>query len=325
MYENTESWDSSVPADLIPAIKHLRKTYKDVHWGCGQTTERFCYACLHNTRVDDPRGEYTAFLPHMRIRLGPDGEERFQRLLKQGTPPAIFKAFLDLYLVCMTVEALRILQELIKVGQAHHQRLSKDRLEWAEAQAKHLVRYHRYLIPGWIRNVCDKRVYDPKEDIEETIHWRKWRAPGFLIMEPVRYGPYDSAMTWERKDCETSLRLLDAFADDYVIHIESKINKAVGEAALERAKEPPVRQEPENPPASNNPGDLPKELDRRLGTKRELRMLETQERYGQWRKEYQELKKRSPNMSDVWYANRIGRMDVGAGHSPDAIRKNMKG
>ena len=44
--------------------------------------------------------------------------------------------------------------------------------------------------------------------------------------------------------------------------------------------------------------------------KREARKLATQAMYEGWRKEYRDVKKRHPNMSGVWYSQRIEKMDI---------------
>ena len=59
-------------------------------------------------------------------------------------------------------------------------------------------------------------------------------------------------------------------------------------------------------------------------SRREARKLETQARYKSWRKKYRDLKKRRPNMSDVWYARQIAGQEISAGRSADIIRKHMK-
>lgn len=184
LYENTGPWEKDVPADLIPAIKHLRKSFEDAHWGCGRTTQIFCYSLLHNERVDDPAKEYLNYLMHVKAGVGPAATQRFHESIKLGTPPAIFKAFYDLYLEAMSVQALAIFKELAEIGLANESRLAKPHLEWAEAQTKHLIRSENHRIRNWVRDVCDKQVYDPKEDPEEQIFWRKWQAPMFLIMKP---------------------------------------------------------------------------------------------------------------------------------------------
>jgi hypothetical protein len=46
--------------------------------------------------------------------------------------------------------------------------------------------------------------------------------------------------------------------------------------------------------------------------------------YGQWRKAYRELKKKRPNMSDVWYSQQIAKLDIALGRDAETIRKQMK-
>jgi len=58
--------------------------------------------------------------------------------------------------------------------------------------------------------------------------------------------------------------------------------------------------------------------------RREARKLKTQVLHESWRKEYRALKKRRPEMSDVWYAQQIAKMDVGKGRSAETIRKHIK-
>jgi hypothetical protein len=58
--------------------------------------------------------------------------------------------------------------------------------------------------------------------------------------------------------------------------------------------------------------------------RREARKLKTQSRYESWRKAYRALKQSHPGMSDVWYSQRISKMETAQGKSADTIRKHMK-
>ena len=58
--------------------------------------------------------------------------------------------------------------------------------------------------------------------------------------------------------------------------------------------------------------------------KREARKLDTQAMYVSWRKEYRALKKKHPNMSDVWYSQQIAKMPIAKGRDACTIKKNMK-
>jgi hypothetical protein len=58
--------------------------------------------------------------------------------------------------------------------------------------------------------------------------------------------------------------------------------------------------------------------------RREVRKLDTLALHESWQTEYQALKKRRPEMSDVWYSQQIAKMDIASGRSAETIRKHMK-
>jgi hypothetical protein len=58
--------------------------------------------------------------------------------------------------------------------------------------------------------------------------------------------------------------------------------------------------------------------------KREARKLKTLERNDRLQKEYLKLKSIKPGKTDTWYAQKIAKMDIAQGRSPETIRKNMK-
>jgi len=58
--------------------------------------------------------------------------------------------------------------------------------------------------------------------------------------------------------------------------------------------------------------------------RREARKLETQAMYEGWRKAYRELRKKRPDMSDVWYSKQIAKKDIACGRDAETIRKRMK-
>ena len=339
LYETAEKWDKTVPADLVPAIKALMKSFDDAHLGCGLTTKAFCYSLLHNEAVDDPAKEYITYLMHIKTRVGRAATQRFHDLIKQDTPPAIFKGFYDLYLDGVGVEALVIFRELAEIGRANERRLGTPHLEWAEAQTKHMIRSHNHEIDIWVRDVCDKQAYDPNEDDEDLIFWTKWQAPRLLIMKPTRFQPYVAGTDWERLDAETSLSLRKAFAENYVLHLELQLEKVAGQAAVDLAKQPKPTQ---NSAADSNLGqensagttapvsrraDALAPAERRYkpsNARREARKLNTQAMYKSWQKEYQALKKRRPEMSDVWCSQQIARLGIAKDASAETIRKHMK-
>jgi hypothetical protein len=58
--------------------------------------------------------------------------------------------------------------------------------------------------------------------------------------------------------------------------------------------------------------------------RREARKLDTQAMYEGWRKAYRDLKKQRWNMSDVWYSQKIAKLDIAARRDAETIRKHMK-
>jgi len=58
--------------------------------------------------------------------------------------------------------------------------------------------------------------------------------------------------------------------------------------------------------------------------RREVRKLDTQAMYESWQKAYREVRKKRPDMSDVWYSQKIAKMDVAHGRDAETIRKHMK-
>jgi len=319
-FENTTKWQDDVPPDLIRPVEVLRESFDLAHFAYGNTSAKFCYAALHDTPIDDPTREHFNFLMHMKAVIGAIATKRFHELVRQNTPPALFKGFMDLYLDCLTQEALRIFQELLLIGRAHQKALATPYVDWAQAQCLHMVEYHRHRVRNWVQRVCDVQPYDPSDDSDEWIYWRKWQPPMFLPMKPSRYAPFEAGTAWNRADAETGQRWLDRFADDYVLHLEMRVKKAAGIAILERAKKPqPVESlSPNGSAGAAGPAPV-------TNSRIEARKRKTQARNKRWWKKYRELKKARPDMSDAWYAQQIAKLPIADGCSVETIRKQMKG
>ena len=58
--------------------------------------------------------------------------------------------------------------------------------------------------------------------------------------------------------------------------------------------------------------------------KREAHKLKTQAMYSSWQKAYRDMKRNKPGKPDIWYAQRIAKMDIAQNRDPETIRKNMK-
>lgn len=243
MSTHSESWKKDVPADLFPAIEHLRDSFDSIHFQFGWTTSQLCYWQLHDhiPRLGTRNiQQYVDALESLKTRVGPVAAQRFAKLFCTATPPAIFKAYYDLYMDGLKIQIRLIFDGLLQIGLANRSRILRDSVEWAKSLSEGLINWHRHKIPIWIKDVCDEHPWDPGEDTDEQIFWRKWQAPKFLVMEPSRYGVYYPELAWERSDQDTSERWLKAFGDDYVLILGIELKNAAGIAALKQAMTPPA-------------------------------------------------------------------------------------
>lgn len=288
MYRQQEKWNKGLPPALIPPIQHLRDAFEEAHWKYGRVSKKLCYHRLHPEEPGDI-SEYLGPLEQIKRWVGIVASQRFVALLNANTAPAIFRAFFELYLEGVTDCALAILVELAAIGKANENLLGGSHLEWAEAQAKKMIRSEIHLIEIWVRDVCDKQPLDPDADTEEPIFWRKWQAPKLIVMKPSRYLPYEPSAIWERFDAVRSRGLLEAFGEDYVLQAETPVEKAIGQARVELAKRP--KSAAAVPEPSQKMGEKVRGM--RL-TPREARRKSTLAKYARWHKEYLKLKKVHP-------------------------------
>jgi hypothetical protein len=141
--DKTESWDTHLPADLLPAIAHLRESFDRVHFQFGHTTEVVCFSQLHGgtgMRGYDLR-EYIEAIVQLKGLVPLDARRRFNDLIKRDTPPSILKAFFDFYMEGLKIQALYIFKELLEIGRANEGRLGSDSMEWAKSQTQMLIDY----------------------------------------------------------------------------------------------------------------------------------------------------------------------------------------
>jgi hypothetical protein len=98
MAKNVPKWEDFTPVTLTPAIKHIQKTFDSSIWKCSEITEKMCYSALHPGEVGPVSlAPYEEPFRLYRIILGNPAVREFDRLIKTGTPPAIFKAYLDAF------------------------------------------------------------------------------------------------------------------------------------------------------------------------------------------------------------------------------------
>jgi hypothetical protein len=323
MVETEEPWDKEMPADLVPAVKAIRKVLADWHWKCGRVTEKLCYSLLH-PEIQLDTTEYILPLRQLKGVVGFAATARFNQLVKQQVPPATFKAFYDLFVEGSATQLSAAFAHLLEIGRVHEQRLGGNHLHWAKSQLMHIVHHHRIAVRIWVRNVCDVRPYDPYDQTDENIFWRRWQAPLFLIMKPSKYQPYDPAMVWDRKDIDSSTRLLTHFEEDYILRQRIEVDRLIDYAAVQLAKQPTsartnniIATVADQPVPASQPAAASK-------GRQEAGKKKTQAMRRRWNTEYRRLKKLHPDWSDVSCARMIATLQVADGRSPETVRRHMK-
>jgi DNA-binding CsgD family transcriptional regulator len=264
MATDLADWKKITPPELVPAIKHIRDTFDTTEWKCSQVTGKLCYSALHPQAADRvalaPYEE--AFVVYRRI-VGPLAQREFDDLLRTGTPPAIFKAYLNAFRNGLQTEVRRLFNEALQIGLANAKVLKTHPVEWATAHLKILIREQLPLVVGWIKEVCDEqnsaKVFETEEDLEELVFWKTWRAPTLVYMQPSGNATYDPAGAWAREDEQRTQQLLRALSDRFIQFLEIDLDKTAGAAYVECAKRGKLKaqanQNPSPPEDSQGTGE----------------------------------------------------------------------
>jgi hypothetical protein len=288
MYEDIQPWDSNVPVDLIPAVRRLLEQFGSAHREHGYCTQQLCHSKLCN-EVDGNESAYQIDLEALQKKVGTQATERFEGLLNEGTPPALFIAFFELYVEGVKVSICEIFDELVEIGLNNPQSIDVPPPEWAEVQAKHFVWFHSRRIEEWVKAVCAKAPNEQSKP-EEGISGREWRAPRLVTIRVSDYQPSDAGTMWKRQDAKITSWRLNTLLEEYVHTLERQFYRLRGNAAVKCAKRPkyPSMFTPALPrldlPSSNQPDPLQKpETDaqgksqRSAGGKRRKRKIGTLE------------------------------------------------
>jgi hypothetical protein len=151
-------WKQITPDHLIPAVEHIRKSFDTNDWKYSAVTRNLCYSLLH-PESKDPAAlapYHTAFTTYRKI-IGRAAEQQFDDLLKIGTPPAMFRAYLDAYQRGVEVEVGNQFNLILQIGLTNAQALEQHPVEWSKAHLELLIEGEAYDARMWIRRVCDKK------------------------------------------------------------------------------------------------------------------------------------------------------------------------
>lgn len=163
-----------------------------------------------------------------RLSRIPGAHEKFELTLREKTPAAWFRAYLDAYVDALAELADRAFKHLFEVGCEHEEILPRGPADWSVAEVMQMIHSQRESIVELVRRVCP----------DLAIDWGSWQAPRFLLMRPAMHLPYDSSRAWELLDNKFSRKLVEDFAGKAVTRLEDAVKETAGDAILQTAKRP---------------------------------------------------------------------------------------
>ena len=238
--ESVEDWESITPAHLVPPIEHIRTTFDESLWKCSEVTMKLCFAALHPDDKDIDLEAYESAFISYRAIIGPRAAQQFDKDRGPGTPSAIFHAFLQVLAAGIRTEIDRLFNDVLQIGRAHEQSLKREPADWAKAHLSILINGNKHIVRMWVQSVCDKQDYTrplrTDQEFEDFIHWRDWRAPKLIYMQPSGNLPYDPSTAWTREDEVMTERLLEGLPGRVIQSLGFHLDRLTGSARVEAAK-----------------------------------------------------------------------------------------
>ena len=328
MSQKRDSLLESAPAGLIPALKALDKSIDDAYWKCGQVTEVWCYSLLHPGEKLAEVQEHKLAMGQLKAVVGPIVTRICELQMSTGTAPAYFSAMHEMYVAGVTMQAIKVFNDLLEIGRIHKERLAMPHIKWAHDLTLELIKSNENLVKMWVRAVCDPPDHDidfSAEDPDDLIIGKTWCAPELIVMRPSRGMPFYPEYQWDRTDRETTKQWLKSFAEMFTIRIKLHIDRLADEETVKLAKQPrpaPMAQaQAAETESRREQSESPKSA---LSIRRENRKLKTQKRNKKILVEFRKLKQRRPNESDVWYSKQLSKSTVAFGLNEETIRKIIR-
>jgi hypothetical protein len=225
-----KDWKDITAEPLQNAVGALRKKFEENCWKAGEIMRHGCYAALHPGTEDQARAIHESL-----TRIGCP---RLPTVVAGQTEPSVFTAYFYQAADLLAREVRATFRALFEIGSVQSALLDRDAVNWAMLQMKVLVADESHRIPLWTRDACDKQEYDSSEP-EESIYWRKWRAPCWFFMQPFANRPYDRSAAWQRMNEADSKHLLDVAEDRFNQRLITALHKVVDETHVRLAKEKP--------------------------------------------------------------------------------------
>lgn len=238
-------WKVNTPVELTKVVSHLRSLYRYSESELSTTTMYLCFRRLHKDA--GPQRDDEAVFEHYRRALERMVETASSSVryrlydLRTGgsTASSTFARFTQIRSILLETQVLHSFQELLAIAGKQRHLLQISTADWARAHIESFMSDHARDTAEWVRGACDRRP-NTYLDAEDEIHGRPWRAPTFLMMNPLGDAPYDPKRAWERQGEVVSLACLKKFEENLHWRLQARLDKAEGEARLVEAKRFPL-------------------------------------------------------------------------------------
>jgi hypothetical protein len=213
-------WKDITPDSLLSAVSHIRERFEEEEFRFDFQTQQMCYKELHPAAPSK-------------------------------SASAVFKRYMDVYQAGLMEATEKQFRDLLEIGLVNAQLLSQGPVEWVKSHLELLIKGKQYRVRQWIKNVCDKQEMSKNttpEGMEGFIHWRSWRAPKLVHMQPSGNTPYDPAAAWSRENEERTEKVLHGLSERFINSVVFHLERIAGEAHVQLAKEgrqirqPPVQR-----------------------------------------------------------------------------------
>lgn len=215
----SSEWKNITPDPLIDAVAHIRERFEENEFKFDFLTQQKCYKELHP-------------------------------VAPTKTPAAVFKDYMDVYEAGSKELIDKQFDELLEIGLANVDLLKEHPIVWAQLHIKFLIDGKPERVKLWTKNVCDQQPMSKgttPEDMDEFVHWRAWRAPKFIVMQPSANLPYNPASAWERENEDETQKYLHALSERFLNGLVFHLNRIAGEAHVKLAKKGMRIQQPSVP------------------------------------------------------------------------------
>lgn len=188
-YKDLPQWESFVPVALKDHVAALREREKEALSNCFTVTSEACRILLHEQT--DAYAEWDLPLQQIKVYAGIGATHRFKQLIEKRNPPALFRAFWDLYMECMEPWFGNVFDGFLSIARSNASLLTEAPIAWTNQQCDLFRRSLPYYGWKWAVRACGKECSDgPEVDELLALAKREGEEDHFSLLQEVSQLPW---------------------------------------------------------------------------------------------------------------------------------------